>query len=295
VIGGVVDWDDFKFLQTVARSGSVRGAGEHLGVHPSTVTRHIEQLEQRLGTRLFARTRRGMEITSAGAAVIEALDRVAAELERVELSLQSRGPELRGTVRVSLPGSVAARLLIPNLGAFLGAHPDIDLVLGEASGPEALQRGEADLALCCTDSPPGELVGRLLGTLSACAYGAGAAAERIPRRWIGDADPATVAGRIRARSFPDCVPGMMVAEEALLVAALRAGLGVGVLPCYVGDDADGLSRLGGVAPARLVELWLFSRPETRGIARVQALSGYLLSLFAGLQDRLSGTVKLRES
>jgi DNA-binding transcriptional LysR family regulator len=291
----LVDWDDFKFVQAVARAGSVRGAGEQLQVHPSTVTRHLEQLEQRLATRLFSRTRSGMEITPAGAAVIEALDRVAAELEQVERRLQARGGELSGAVRLAAPVPLATHLLVPGLDGFLRSYPDIELAVDTAPALEQLQRGQADLALALTDDPPGDLVGRALGPVMGCVYGAGrylsAASQRtgaLTGRWVGSSDPASVAGRVRARHFPEWQPLNWVDQDEVTLAALRSGLGIGLLPCYLGDSCPTLNRIPDQAPLPLGELWLLSRPESRGVARIQVLAEYLQRLFSGLGQRLIG-------
>lgn len=291
-----MDWDDFKFVQAVARVGSVRGASDELGVHPSTVTRHLEQLEQRLGTRLFARTRRGMDITPAGSAVIEALDRVAAELDQVERSLQAREAALAGSVGLALPPSLAVRLVLPGLEPFLRDHPDIELMVVTGPPLEQLERGHADLALCLTDEPPGELVGRSLGPVMGCVYARRDARDVAPavgsssnERWVGATAHGAAAG-LRVRSASDLPRGLSVDDEELAAAAIAGGLGVGWLPCYLGDAMPRLARTGAAAPQRLADLWLVSRRETRGVARVQALSESLQRLLTDLAPRLLGTV-----
>ncbi|MEQ8486148.1 MAG: LysR family transcriptional regulator [Pseudomonadales bacterium] len=290
-----MDWDDFKFVQAVARAGSVRGASDELHVHPSTVTRHLEQLEQRLGTRLFARTRRGMDITPAGGAVIEALDRVAAELDQVERSLQAREVALAGTVGLALPQSLAVMLVLPGIEPFLRDHPDIALTVVAGAPLEQLERGHADVALCLTDEPPGALVGRSLGPVMACVYGRridleGASGSGIQPvgRWVGSSAPG-MASRRRARSFADWPERLAVDDDALAAAAIASGLGFGWLPCYLGDALPSLARAMDSAPVRMADLWLVSRPETRGVARVQALSESVQRLLVGLAPRLSGT------
>lgn len=286
-----MDWDDFKFVQAVARTGSVRGAGEQLQVHASTVTRHLEQLEQRLGTRLFTRTRRGMEITAAGAAVIEALDRVAGELEQVERRLQARRTELAGTVRLAVPPALAAHVVVPGLEDFLRGHPDIEVVLDTAAAVEQLQRGQVDLALVLTDDPPGELVGRSLGAVMGCVYAAGTYLSRLSGQagsWIGSGAPASLSARVRARHFARWQPVLCAEDDLVARAAVLAGLGAGLLPCYLGDDSPDLQRYAAPAPLELGELWLLSRPEARGVARIQALSEHLQRLIAALAARLRG-------
>jgi DNA-binding transcriptional LysR family regulator len=283
-----MDWDDFRFLQAIAQTGSVRGAGELLQVHGSTVTRRLDQLEQRVGAKLFARTPHGMEMTAAAAGVVAALDHVAAELERVDRSLQSEGPAPSGAVALAMPRMLASRLLIPSLEEFCLRHPEIELVLSAEAPLQQLRNGAVDIALCVTDEPAQDLIGRPLGPMLACPYGASALADSEPRRWVGPDQPGSLAATVRARYFPTLPHGLRLDDADLLVDALLAGLGVGLLPCYVGDATPGLARVGEAAPLREGELWLFIRSESRGIARIQAVSAYLQEIFVNHRPALEG-------
>ena len=288
-----MDWDDFKYVQAVAQTGSVRRAGELLNVHGSTVARHLDHLERRVGTRLFARTPQGMEITASGAQVIEVLDRVASELDQVERSLKSRGPLLTGPVALAAPATLAGDLVIPMLEELYRDHPEIELALPTGRALDVLQRGEADLALWMTDDPPEDLIGRPLATVMACAYGAPVylrALEDGARQgcWVGSAEAASLSERLRVRHFPELPLGLRLDDLMLRAAALEAGLGIGMLPCHLGDGRVRLTRAGPMEPVREGEVWLFTRPEARGVKRIQAVSAFLQDLFARHRPRLEG-------
>ncbi len=286
-----IDWEDFKFMQAIARAGSVRGAGELLQVHGSTVARHLEQLERRVGTRLFARTRRGMEITAAGAEVIEVLDRVADELEQVEQRLRLRGPRLDGSVVLALPALLASHLIVPYLDELL-RQADIRLSLRTGPALEALQGGEADLALLLTDDPPQDLVGRPLGAVMATAYATPGVVEALTAGhsvpWIGPADPGSLSARARKRYYAHLAQGLEVDDSQVRLAVLVAGLGIGLLPCLLGDDGPTLQRVPGMEPLVAGEAWLFFRPESRGIAVIQSVTAFLQNLFERYRERLEG-------
>jgi len=294
-----VDWDDFKFVQAVAQTGSVRAAGERLRVHGSTVARHLDQLERRVGTRLFARTPRGMEITPAGAEVIEALDRVAGELDQVERSLKSRGPLLRGPVTLGVPPALAGGLVVPLLGELFASDPELELVITTELALAKLLRGEADMALWLTDDPPEDVIGRPLGQVMACAYAAPAYLQGLQQgtahgRWVGGADPASLSARVRMRHFAELPLNLRVDDVNLRATALAAGLGVGLLPCYLGDRRADLQRAGSMEPVRQGEVWLFIRPDVRGVARIQALSGFLQTLFNQRRAALEGAPPMEQ-
>ncbi len=295
-----MDWDDFKYVQAVARTGSVRRAGELLNVHGSTVARHLDNLEQQVGVRLFARTPRGMEMTASGARVIEALDRVAADLDQVERSLKSSGPELSGSVAVAASPLLAAELVVPALGELYLDHPDIEVALRAGRAIDLLERGEAELALWITDDPPDDLVGRPLVTVTSCAYATAGCLEGINRapgdgRWVGESDAGSPSARVRARHFAHLPHSLGLDDPALEAAAVEAGLGIGLLPCYLGDARPALVRAGGMAPVREGELWLFSRPETRGAARIQAVSAFLQALVGRQRLNIEGHRESREA
>lgn len=288
-----IDWDDFKFVQAVARAGSVRGAGELLRVHGSTVARHLDQLERRVGQRLFARTRRGMEITPAGAEVIEVLDRVAGELEQVERRLRSRGPRLDGHVGLAFSPVLGGHLVVPHLGDLLG-QTGINVTLSAAPPLAALQAGAVDLALLVTDDPPGDLIGRPLGAVMCCAYGSAACLRRLDRgepvNWVGQSDPESLSVRVHAQHFAALPPALDIEDVGLRMAALKAGLGIGLLPCLVADHVPELRRAGAMQPLVAGEAWLFFRPESRGVPVLQAVSSFLRNLFDRHRDRLEGRV-----
>jgi DNA-binding transcriptional LysR family regulator len=148
-----LDWDDFKFVQAIAQTGSVRGAGELLRVHGSTVARRLEQLERRIGTRLFTRSSAGMDITPAGAEVIDALNRVASDLDSVERRLSDRSSTAVGSVVLAAAPGLIGTVLIPYLTALMGEHPELELRLSDGQALERLHSGEADAALWITDDP----------------------------------------------------------------------------------------------------------------------------------------------
>jgi DNA-binding transcriptional LysR family regulator len=289
-----LDWDDFRYLQAVAKTGSVRSAGELLQVHGSTVARRLDQLEQRIGARLFARTSHGMEMTAAAAGVVDALQRVAVELEQVERHLQSEGTAT-GPVSVALPRAMARHMVIPSLPDLYRLHPDIEVAVRTEPAMQLLQTGAVDIALCVTDDPRQELIGRPLGAAMACTYaapgyldGLAAGADSPNARWVGPIDPGSLSATVRARYFPTLPQGLQVQDPELQAVALMAGLGVGLLSCYVGDAVPGLMRAGRVEPLREGEVWLFTRPESRGVARIQAVSAFLQRVLVDHRQALEG-------
>ena len=82
---------------------------------------------------------------------------------------------------------------------------------------------------------------------------------------------------------------MVVISFALFVAALSAGVGVGVLPCALGDQEPGLARVGDVLPELSLPLWLLTHPDLKAVPRVRALMDYLTQRFAEQRELLEAT------
>ncbi|THU01084.1 LysR family transcriptional regulator [Lampropedia puyangensis] len=117
----------FAVFVQVAETRSFVAAGRLLGVSASAVGKSVARLEERLGVRLFHRSTRSMTLTAEGAMLLERSRRILAEIEAAEQELSQASGAPRGRLRISLP-QVSA-LVLPVLGEFMQAYPDIELDL----------------------------------------------------------------------------------------------------------------------------------------------------------------------
>ncbi|WGS54309.1 LysR family transcriptional regulator [Paraburkholderia sp. D15] len=117
----------FMVFVQVAQTRSFVEAGRLLGVSASAVGKRVARLEQRLGVRLFHRSTRSVTLTSEGALLLERSRRILGEIEAAELELSQRAEAPRGRLRVSLP--LVSSLVLPVLGDFMHAYPDVQLDL----------------------------------------------------------------------------------------------------------------------------------------------------------------------
>ena len=116
----------------VARRGSFSVAGRELGMPQSTVSRTIATLEREIGASLLVRTTRAVTVTDAGADFLARIEPLLADLEEAEQTAR-HSDELRGTLRIGIGTSLAARIVIPHLKPFLDRHPAlrVDLLLDD--------------------------------------------------------------------------------------------------------------------------------------------------------------------
>jgi DNA-binding transcriptional LysR family regulator len=122
---GQLAWDDLRTVLAIVRSGSLSGAARVLDIEHSTVFRRLEDIERRLGTTLFERSRSGYLANAHGEAVADAarvMEEAALGAERRVLGADRR---LTGTVRIATSEMLGAYLLPRLLEEFLDAHPEI--------------------------------------------------------------------------------------------------------------------------------------------------------------------------
>jgi DNA-binding transcriptional LysR family regulator len=273
-------WDDLRFCLAVARRGSIRGAAADLGVSHSTVTRRIAALEKRLSTRLFDRSREGFTPTAAGARLLPHAERMAAEMAALARELDGRDQRMTGRISVTCCDRWVADLLLAALTRLLDANPALDLHLTADTRPFSLTRREADVAvriLARGASPPEHLVAERLVPLTVAAYVARTHLDRFAPdrsgarpRWLGSIpDPALLDELITGVGLPVAPSWGRFEELSTLAQAARHGLGLALLPTYIGDPDPLLVRVPGSGTMEVADLWLLSHPDLRANARLR--------------------------
>lgn len=139
-----------RYVDEVARVGSIRQAAERLHVAPSAVNRRILDLEDELGTAIFERLPRGMRLTAAGELFVRYVRGRAAELEQVRSHIEELRGLRRGRVRIVASQALAPAFLPAVVARFREAHPLAvhEVRIGDhVQAVEELRAFETDLAL----------------------------------------------------------------------------------------------------------------------------------------------------
>ncbi len=159
-----------------------------------------------------------------------------------------------------------------------------------------LARREADIALRPALAPPDYLIGKRIAALAFGVYGAasyldGRAASAFDAHdWIGlgEAQERHRSLRWLAETLPQARLVYRIDGFAGVAQACADGLGLAVLPCFLGDGMPGLRRVGAPDPALASDLWLLTHPELRATARVKAVFDVLLQGLRALAPRMEG-------
>lgn len=282
------DWNDLKAFLAVARGGSTLAASKAMGVNQTTVARRIESLEQDLGFKLFERGQTGSRLTESGQALIA--DAELVERAAIRFSNQAAG-QLRGAsgaLRLTTNELVANTMVIPALVEFRKVHPDVQVDLVITDRALDLANGEADLAIRTGKAlAESDLVARKVADHEMALYCSRdyAAQRGVPSSpdSLKDHDLIDVAmemGEIPAASWMmrhagGKAPITRCNSMGSMVHAVKAGLGIGALPCTIGDlDHDILRCSENIDEAR-ASSWIVTRRELKDTPRVRAFIDFM--------------------
>lgn len=172
------DLNETLIFVKVVEQGSFIAAANALGLPKTTVSRKVQELEQRLGARLLHRTTRRIGLTEAGSIYHEHCQRIARELEEAESAVGQLQSGPRGWLRFTVPYSIGITWIAPLLGEFHALYPEIQLDMHLGNEKLDLIAGEADLALRVGSLPDSNLVARKLGSLRTQVFASPAYIER---------------------------------------------------------------------------------------------------------------------
>ncbi|MDS9467501.1 LysR family transcriptional regulator [Paracoccus sp. MBLB3053] len=268
-------WDDIRTALEVARSGTVSGAAQAMGVHHATVIRRIDALEARLGARLFQRHTRGYALTEAGRLLLEAGAAAEARFSQMAARIAGTGERIEGEVTVtSLPG--LSEMVMPRLARLMLAHPGLRLGYVTDLRLFRLDAGEAHVAIRAGARPtePDYVVSemcRLPGRLYASAeYLArhGPVGDLAQHRFImsGHETARAPHSRWMAEHLPAAQVVMVSNDSDARASAVHMGLGLGWL---MPKQAQGLVEIMSL-PEWESRLWLVTHVDLHRTPKVQA-------------------------
>ncbi len=153
--------DKFKELSTfanVAKLGSLSAAARDEGLTPAMIGRRIDQLEGRLGVKLFTRSTRQVTLTPEGERFLEEVDRIMADLEGAEASLAAEAKSASGRLIITAPTAFGRRHIAPHLSAFARDHPQLEVTLHVSERIVDLKNERVDLAIRIADLKNADLI-----------------------------------------------------------------------------------------------------------------------------------------
>jgi DNA-binding transcriptional LysR family regulator len=287
-IGGLRSFECVASVLATFRAGTPVKAAKRLAQAPSTVYRAIERLENEIGAALFERKPTGWRPTEIGSRVVRLAETIETQTAEAELSIFGSSERFPRPVRLSASDGFAEAYLAPVLTKFAGSidRGTIELVVDNQFAN--LSRREAHIAIRPSERPGDGLVGRRAGKLGHALYCAAPVLKKhdMPKSAAdlarfkicmlsAELERHTAATWWTSRLKQQVDVSFVTNTEMSLAAAIAAGAGVGILPCFLGDRLAGVRRIPTIAVGPPVDIWIVTHPALRQNPTIRGLIGTL--------------------
>lgn len=289
-------WDDLRLFLAVTRAGGLAGAARTTGVSAPTLGRRMAVLERGLGRQLFHRRRDGYDLTPEGRELLPLAETL--ELEAVAIDRWRSAHQPSDIVRIAA-GAWTSAFLARHLDRLVEgeAGPIVELVTGTSTAD--LLRREANLGLRNQRPELPGLAGYRLARVAFALYGERAFVAAHPEtrddrrfrdcRWIAFAPPGP---KTPSAAWLDHKLGRAAALSCRaaqdVLEAARAGFGLCVLPCFIGDSQTGLARASDIIIELTHEQWLVSHDDDRQHKAIRRVSEKLKTLIRAHRPLFAG-------
>ncbi len=284
------NWDDFRYVLAVARTGSVSGAARHLGVNHATVLRRVAAIEGRLGVELFEKSVRGYDISPENLRLIEAAREVETAVNAVERLARAGEAPLAGVIRVTSTDTFCHKILPPILARLSQREQDVSFELLSNNAHLDLSRLHADVTVRPTYKLPDDLVGDMAAQM---AFGFYAASTDVPAdHWLGLTGAigrSPVAQKLREALERRKTTFTAAADSFLSLQSLaEAGLGRVMLPAFLGNGSTRLVRVEPVLEVPPVPIYVASHADLADAPRLRLARARISTALEAEQEQLLG-------
>jgi len=298
-----MNWDDIKIFLEVARAERLSIASKRLAMDASTVSRRLHKLEESIATKLFDRTQEGHVLTADGELLLETACKMEQDAEHALASIQNNNEENCGQVRIGVTEALGNFFVSPNLLALQEQHPKIDIHLLLFSRFVKISRNEADIAIAVERPKSTSMIVSKLCDYKLQLYvhqdylnkqPQGIALEKLAdQKWITYVDNLLFTEQLSYLKELDHYLGSKLKpafSSTSIISqyfAIKSGLGIGILPCFLADQDKDLIKLHNQNISINRSFWLVTHPESKRLSHVNTVWQYLKDLVKKHDDLLN--------
>lgn len=247
-------WNEIRTAYKLAKLGTLSATAEALGVHRSTVMRHIDTLEESLNSTLFQRSDKGYRPTDAGLEIMRLGEVTDNQFSQLSSRLKSNEQILQGTITITIVSELAS-IIMPAIKRYQQLYPGMNVELIGDIRNFNLEYGEADIAIRAGEKPttPDNIVRPLVETkLVFCAhkdyidqYGLANNLNFSEHRFVTlkDRPEHLVWNEWIHQNVPENNLAILASNHQLLAHAIFSGCGIGVLPQKAVHDSGELIEM----------------------------------------------------
>jgi DNA-binding transcriptional LysR family regulator len=286
-----IDWDDLRYAAMVAEAGGIKTAARLLHVTPAHVSRRVEQLEGRLGAKLFHREKSGMKLTQVGEEIIDGIQTMKRVADRIETSAIMRDRKPQGRVKVTVADGLGGYAIAPHMADFLDKHPDIQLELDCGYWSHKPLRNPTELRFDFDRAPVSlDEAWISMGTLHYLLFASKDYIEKygMPKTMASIADHRYLDhvaqvhqqeqwGAREAALKTLSIASFVTNSSTALLHAVEGGAGIGAFPSYIAQHCPELVIVRDV-PVATIQMGLVHHRDAPKTARIAAVIDWLRTL-----------------
>lgn len=274
----MLNWNDFEIIVAIRETKTLSAAARHLGLNQSTISRILKRIETDLGKQIFSTTSGYYEITPDG----EPYLLVGKEMSNAVSSLQQSMPatSIQGTIRLTTIEALV-EFLLSHISGFQREFPQIAIELNGSNQNVNLPQRSYHAALRLgRETKTKSMLMKKVGEIGISAYKK-YNDQTASTHWIGyEASLSSIPEERWLRANTKTTkPRLHVSSYLTMESAIEQGLGIGLLPQFMGDRNQKLQRATGPKILLEREVWFISHPESRRDPAMECFSTWLFKLF----------------
>jgi DNA-binding transcriptional LysR family regulator len=288
----MLDWDKLRIFYVVAQTKNITKAGDRLNISQSAVSRQITALEASLNTQLFHRRARGLLLTEQGEILLKTVSEFFQKLALTENALMEVADRPKGVLKVTTTYSFGATWLTSQIKEFAELFPDIRIELILSDEELNLSMGEANVAIRMYPSKSPDMVQRSLVSLNSSLYASNdyLRIHGIPKTFedlkqhriitlmeTGDTSHDHYSWLVRRAEKADVPLNITFSVNNLMaiLRAVKAGMGIAVLPDYLVERARHVSRVLEEVNGDPLDTYLVYPADMKESKRIRAFRHFL--------------------
>jgi DNA-binding transcriptional LysR family regulator len=290
-----MNWDDIKIFLEVARSERLSIAAKRLAMDASTVSRRLHKLEQQLESQLFERTIDGHVLTDDGKKLLNSARQMEQNASNALEQIKNNNQANCGKVRIGVTEAFGNFFVAAHLLALQQDFPDIQIDLLHFSRFVKISRNEADIAIAVERPKSTSMIVSKLCDYKLQLYAHPNYLHQVTEgeikledlgqhKWVSYVDnllftdELSYLKELASHLNEPLIPRFNSTSIISQYSAIKSGLGIGVLPCFVGDLDNELIKLHPQEIDIVRSFWLVTHPESKRLSHVATVWNYLKKL-----------------
>jgi DNA-binding transcriptional LysR family regulator len=286
-----LNWDTLRVFRVVAELSSMSAAATRLKESPPTISRKIDELEAKLGTQLFFRTRRGVELTDQGKVVLRFAHKMAEAASNLHEEAAERGSPVEGAITFATGDGIGPYWIAPRIGEFQDQNPRIQVRMLVSEEVPDLHAGEADIAIQFSEPRHHDVIAHRLGVQHYIGFASPEylSSHKMPESLFEYYKHRCLLHRSYVNQVERWAPKVAELKKMIdfafvsnsgtaLIQACAAGRGIAILPSFVVaiDDRIVPLDLPEIAP---IQFWITYTEEFRRTRRGRLFIEWVRRLF----------------